>query len=176
MPQAGALGEAIEHGGERLAILSVAGEHLVGDRKALAVDHEPDHDLLAVGAVIARVAALGLVIAGALAFKIGRGEIVEIDRRIEIEQAALACNQRCLDGGAMRMQLVEHPIERVLLNPLKSAPRMLASAVRRIQSGAACSEHGAISRLSTIAQTNRCTVADSPQSRRMRSSSRRRQN
>ena len=81
LPQAGALGEAIEHGGERLAILSVAGEHLVSDWKALAVDHEPDHDLLAVGAVIARVAALGLVIAGALAFKIGRGEIVEIDRR-----------------------------------------------------------------------------------------------
>ncbi len=53
LPQAGALGEAIEHGGKRRAVLGVAGEHLVGDRKALPANHEADHDLLAVGAVIA---------------------------------------------------------------------------------------------------------------------------
>ena len=73
----------------------------------------PDHDLLAVGPMIARIAALGLAVAGALALEIGRGEIVEIDRGVEIEQAALARNQRRLDGGAVRMQLVEHLVERV---------------------------------------------------------------
>ena len=53
LPQAGAFGEAIEHGGKRRAVLGVAGEHLVGDRKALPANHEANHDLLAVGAVIA---------------------------------------------------------------------------------------------------------------------------
>jgi hypothetical protein len=55
--------------------------------------------------MIARVAALGLGVADTLAFEIGRGEIVEIDRDIEIEQAALARDQRRLDGRAMRMSL-----------------------------------------------------------------------
>jgi hypothetical protein len=77
--------------------------------------------------VIARLAAIGLVIAGALAFKIGRGEIVEIDRRIEIEQAAFACNQRCLDGGAMRMQLVEpHPTDHRRRDGTQAADRTIA--------------------------------------------------
>ena len=65
--------------------------------------------------MIARTASLGLAIAQALTLEVGRGEIVQIDRRIEIEQAALARNQRRLDGGAVRMQLVEHQIERVFL-------------------------------------------------------------
>jgi hypothetical protein len=119
LPQAGALGEAIEHGGEGLAVLGVAGKHLVGDRKALAADHQADHDLLAVGSMIAGIAALGLVVAGARALEVGRGEIVEIDRRIEVEQAALARNQRRLDRGAVRMKLVEHEVERILFERLE---------------------------------------------------------
>ncbi len=46
--EAGACGQQIQHGGERGAILGVAGKHLVGDRKAVAIDHKTDHDLLAV--------------------------------------------------------------------------------------------------------------------------------
>jgi hypothetical protein len=68
----------------------------VDDRKAVAVDHEGDHDLLAVRSMIARVAALGLGVAGTLALEIGRGEIVEIDRGVEVEQTALALDQRRL--------------------------------------------------------------------------------
>src|ERR1700731_2969731 len=63
--------------------------------------------------MIARVAALGLGVAGALAFEISRGEIVEIDRDIEIEQAAFALDQCRLDGGSVRMEMVEHFIKRV---------------------------------------------------------------
>ena len=69
--EAGAFGQQIEHGGERAAILGVAGKNLVDDRKAVAIDHQGDHDLLAVRPMIARVAALGLGVAGTLAFEIG---------------------------------------------------------------------------------------------------------
>jgi hypothetical protein len=46
------------------------------------------------------MAALGLAIPGGKSLEISRGEIVEIDRAVEIEQAALACHERRLDGGA----------------------------------------------------------------------------
>src|SRR6202035_2904173 len=101
----GARRQQIQHGGERGAVLRVAGKHFVSDGKAVAIDHQSDHDLLAVRTMIARVAALGLGVAGTLAFEISRGEIVEIDRYIEIEMAALARGQRRLDGRAMRMEL-----------------------------------------------------------------------
>ena len=51
--EADALTQAIEHGGERGAILGIAGEHLVGDRKAIAVDYEPNHDLFAIRSMVA---------------------------------------------------------------------------------------------------------------------------
>src|SRR5271165_211017 len=117
--EAGALGQAVEHGGERRAVLGISGKHLVGDRKALAADDQPDDDLLAVRSMIARIAPLGLGIADTLTLEVGRGQIVEIDRRIEVEQAALALNQRRLDNAALRMQLVEHQIERVFLERLE---------------------------------------------------------
>jgi len=113
--EAGALGQAVEHGGKRGAVLGVSSKHLVGDRKAFAADHQADHDLLAVRSVVARIAALGFVIAPTLALEVGRREIVQIDCRIEIEQAALALDQRRLDRAPVRMQLVEHLIERVFL-------------------------------------------------------------
>jgi len=55
-------------------------------------------------------------------------------------------------------------------------PRISASAVRRIQSGIACSDDGAINRLSVIAQASRRTARESLQSHGMRSRSRRCQN
>ena len=115
----GARRQHLEHGGERRAVLGIAGKHLVSDGKAVAIDHQSDHDLLAVGTMIARVAALGLGVAGAHAFEISRGEIVEIDRDIEIEQAALALDQCRFDGGAVRMKLVEHLIKRVFFQSVE---------------------------------------------------------
>src|SRR5215472_8172616 len=53
------------------------------DALAKTIDHGAER------AVIAGVAALGFGIAGAQALKIRRGQVVEIDRLIEIEQAAL---------------------------------------------------------------------------------------
>ena len=89
------------------------------DRETVAIDHQPYHHLLAVGPVIARIAALGLAVLGSKSLEIGRGEIVKVDRGVEIEQAALARNQCRLDSGAVRMQFVEHLIKRVFGKPLK---------------------------------------------------------
>ena len=79
-------------------MLCVAGKDLVRDRKAFAADREPHHDLLAIGSMVGGMAAQRLGIARALALEVGRGEVVQIDRRIEVEQAALAREQRRLDG------------------------------------------------------------------------------
>ena len=84
------------------------------DWEAVAIDDEADHHLLAVRAVIARVAALGFAVGGGEPLKVGRGQVVEVDRAVEVEQAALAFDQCRLDRGAMRVQLVEHAVERVL--------------------------------------------------------------
>jgi len=112
--QADALFEQIEHGRQSGAVLGIASEHLMGDREAVAVDDEADHHLLAVRAVVARVAASGFAIGRGLAFEVGRGQVVEVECAVEIEQVALALDQRGLDGGAVGVELVEHAIERVL--------------------------------------------------------------
>jgi hypothetical protein len=51
-------------------VISIASEHLVRDREPIAVDHQPHHYLFAIGALVARMAELGLVVAKALTFKI----------------------------------------------------------------------------------------------------------
>src|SRR2546425_524816 len=53
------------------AVLAITVEDFVGLRKPVAVQDQPDDDLLAVGAVIARVPALRLRIVWALAFEVG---------------------------------------------------------------------------------------------------------
>jgi hypothetical protein len=58
-------------------ISSVALEDFVGERKPFRGDNQRDDDLLAVGPVIARVAALGLLDFLGLAFKVGARQIVK---------------------------------------------------------------------------------------------------
>jgi hypothetical protein len=58
--EAGVLGGAIKHGGQRLAILDVAGEYLVGDRKPITIDHQSQDHLFAVGSLITRMTTFGL--------------------------------------------------------------------------------------------------------------------
>jgi hypothetical protein len=48
----------------------LAGKDFMGDREAVAVDHEADHHLFAVRSVVARIPALGLAIGSRLAFRI----------------------------------------------------------------------------------------------------------
>jgi hypothetical protein len=57
--------------------MGVAGEHLVAQRKAIEGHHERNADLLAVGAMVARVAALRLRVGFRLALEIRARDIVE---------------------------------------------------------------------------------------------------
>ena len=66
--------ECIEHGRQAGAVLGVAVEDFVRLGKAVAVDDETDDHLLAVGALVARVAALGAGVGQRLAFEVRRGE------------------------------------------------------------------------------------------------------
>jgi hypothetical protein len=117
--------QAVEHGRQRGAILGVAGEDFVGDREALAADHQADHDLLAVRAPVARVAALRLGIGGGEPFEIGRGEVVEEEGRLQVEQALLAAMERGLDGGAVGVQLVEGAVERLAVDRVEPGPQQI---------------------------------------------------
>lgn len=69
--EAGARAETIEHGRKCGVVAGIAGEDLVGDRESIAIDHKPNHDLFAIGALIARIAALCLVITDTQALEIG---------------------------------------------------------------------------------------------------------
>jgi hypothetical protein len=107
-------GEAIEHGRERGDILSVAGKDLVADGKAFAPHHETNDHLLTVRTAVARMPAFGLGIGRGQALEIRRGQIVEIDALVEIEEAAFALDKLRLDGGAMRVECVKNTIQRIL--------------------------------------------------------------
>jgi hypothetical protein len=93
-----ALAETIEHGAERAVTAGVAGEDLMGEGKAVTIDHKVDDELLAVGAFITRVAAFGFGLRAHKPSKYVDG----------------------LDGGAVRMQLVEDLIERIFLQRIKA--------------------------------------------------------
>jgi hypothetical protein len=55
-------------------------------RKAVPVQNQSDNDLFAVGTLVARVRPLGLGIAQGLTFKIRRGQVVQVDGVVQIEQ------------------------------------------------------------------------------------------
>src|SRR5262245_15096794 len=59
------------------AVVAVAGEDLVAQRVALPGDDQADEHLLAVAAVIARVAALRLRVGRGFALEVGAGDVVE---------------------------------------------------------------------------------------------------
>jgi len=66
-----ALFEFFDQGVESLGVTGVAGERFVAEGKAIAVDGEADAQLLAIGAMVAGIAALGLGIAGHASFEVG---------------------------------------------------------------------------------------------------------
>src|SRR5215510_523142 len=116
---AAAFAQAIEHLRERRAMLPVASKDLMGEWKTVTIDDKPNDDLLAVLPMVARFTALRLGIARTQALKIGRGEIVENDRCIEVEQTALARHELGLNGGTVGMQFVQHRIERILIKRIE---------------------------------------------------------
>ena len=52
-------------------IARVAGEDLMGESKTVTIEHEADDELLAIGAVIARMTEFGFGIVGARPLEVG---------------------------------------------------------------------------------------------------------
>jgi hypothetical protein len=77
---------------------------------------QPDADLLAVGAVVARVTTLRLIVAFALAFKIGAGHVVQQQVVLQIEQLAEAVLEVFFQTGLVRQQRVQGAVELVVVD------------------------------------------------------------
>jgi hypothetical protein len=71
-----------------LGVVRVAGEHLVAQREAVEGHHQSDADLLAVGAVIAAVAALRQRVGLRLALEVGAGHVVQQHLVVDRKQLA----------------------------------------------------------------------------------------
>ena len=166
-PFAGAPLERAEHLIQGSGVVAIAGKDFVRPGKAVAVEHQAHHHLFAVGALVARIAALGLRIALGQTFEVGRGEIVEQQRVVEVKQGLFAFGQRTSIGSRWGWSLSRLRKSASSLSRPKSLCRSSSSAQRRIQSGMACSDRGAIRRLSTIASVTTPTRAESPASARI---------
>jgi len=103
-----------QHVREGRAIDPIAVKHLVGFRKAVAIQDQANDDLLAVPAVITRVPAFGLRVERALPFEVRRGQIVEVEGVVQVEKRAFARDQGLLDPRALGMQPRQILIERLV--------------------------------------------------------------
>ena len=119
--------------------MGVAGEHLVAERKAVEGHDQGDAHLLAVGAMIAGIAALRLRVRFGLALEIGAGHIVEQHFVLHREQLSAALGQMRLQRRLVRQQVIERAIEPVLVDRSSPSCSRSQSAVRRYQSSAMCS-------------------------------------
>ena len=104
---AGAPLERPKHLIQRGGVVAIAGENFVCFGEAVAVEDQAHHYLLAVGALVARVAALGLRIALGPTLEVGRGEIIKQQGVVEIKQGPFARGQCRFDLLAPGMELVE---------------------------------------------------------------------
>jgi hypothetical protein len=78
----------VDDGLHGLGVVGVAGEHLVAQREAVEGHHQGDADLLAVGPVIAAVAALGQRVGRRLALEVGAGHVVQQHLVVDRKQLA----------------------------------------------------------------------------------------
>jgi hypothetical protein len=97
-------------------IVGIAGEHLVAQRKAIEGHHKRDAHLLAVWAMVAGIAALGLRVAFRLALKIGARDIVEQHLVLDCKQLSAALRQMRFEGGLVRKQMIKGAVQTVLVD------------------------------------------------------------
>src|SRR5215471_18854817 len=108
------------HGGhDRLQcarIVGIAGEHLIAQREAIKRYHERNAHLLAVGTVIAGIAALRLRIAVYLALKKRTRDVVEQNLVLDREQLAATLRQMRLQRSFMPEQMIKGAIQAILVD------------------------------------------------------------
>ena len=106
--------------------MGVAGEHLIAERKAVKGHDKGDAHLLAVGAMIAGIAALRLRVRLRLAFEIGARHVVEQHVVLDCEQLSASLGQMPFHGGLVREQVIERAIEPILVDLLFAELQQIA--------------------------------------------------
>src|SRR5262245_23471284 len=110
------------HGGhyrlQRLRIVGVTSEHLVTQREAVEGHNESDEYLLAIGAMIARVAALCQLVRFRLTFEVCARDIVKQHLVLARKQLAGPPGQMPFNGRLVLEKMIESTIETVLVDLL----------------------------------------------------------
>jgi hypothetical protein len=108
------------HGGhdalQGLRIVGVAREHLIAEREAIEGHDQRDAHLLAIGAVVAGIAALCQRVRFGLAFEERARHIVEQDFVLHREQLAAAPGQMRFQRRLVHEQMIQSAIETVLVD------------------------------------------------------------
>src|SRR5271154_6082506 len=106
--------DVVDDGLDGLQVLGVAGPGAMGQGKTLAAEDQGEHDLLAIAAMVAGIAALGHVVVLGQAFEIGAGQVVEQQIVIELEESAELLLQVGFDVVLSLEELVERVIQTIL--------------------------------------------------------------
>jgi hypothetical protein len=113
----GAFGEAVfllhhrDHGLDGGHVGGIAGEDFVADGQPLGRDDQADVDLLAIGPLVARVAALRLFVSLGFALKISARHIVKQELELDAEPAPVTLVEMRAEPVLLRAQHVETAIE-----------------------------------------------------------------
>jgi hypothetical protein len=109
--------------------MDIASEHLVAQRKAVEGHNKRDQDLLAIGPMIARVAALRLRVGLRLAFKIGARDVVQQHLVLNRKQLSASPRQMRFERLLVQEQMIKRAIEAILVDLL--IPELKQIAKRR---------------------------------------------
>src|SRR5437868_14683114 len=124
----------------------------MGLGKAVSVDDKPHHHLLAIGTFIPRISVLGLWIRQCLALKVRRGQVIQINRLIQVKEGPFPLAERRFNPLPLGCNRSRLRYSAVPVRVLNSTLRISSKAVRRIHSAMACSERGQTKRFRTMAQ------------------------
>ena len=106
--------------------MGVAGEDFVAQRKAVERHHQSNANLLAVGAMIAGIAALRLRVGFRQAFEIGARDVVEQHLVINRKQLAAALRQVRFERRLACEKMIERAVEPILVDLLIAELQQIA--------------------------------------------------
>ena len=89
----------------------VAGEDLRAAHEAAGIEHQPQGEERAIGAFFLGMSALCLGLSARLAFEVGIGQVIERNRRAQVEQPHRPVEQMVFDGFAVRHQRIGGAIQ-----------------------------------------------------------------
>src|SRR3989440_5177748 len=154
--------QRIQHLIQAAPVLRIAVEDFVVLGEAITIHDQSHHHLFAIRTLVPRVSSLGLRVGRGLPFEVRRGQVIQIDGVVQVEQRlSFSASARSMASrfGWSRSRLRYSASS---ASSEKSSCKMSPKAVRRIQSGMACSEEGQIKRFSVITSVNRQARAESP--------------